>query len=195
MSLAARFPVQPSSHEDPIIDYSEESVGSNTEYLRPAYTLDECETAAVINLADNNMYENKAISTCLSEDCNIKAKDDMYQLNNGTKDEMSVNLVDEMIQMENNTSYAEGESSNSKEQQRGKRKEITQRKIKKVAEIEKVETDWDALRRVYCTGEQRRRDHMDSVDWEAVRHARVNVIATAIEGRGQHYKLAERIQV
>lgn len=42
---------------------------------------------------------------------------------------------------------------------------------------EKVRTDWDALIRMYCDGEKGRRDHMDSVDCEAVRNAKIGEIA------------------
>ncbi|XP_028788600.1 DEMETER-like protein 3 [Neltuma alba] len=54
---------------------------------------------------------------------------------------------------------------------------------------------WESLRRRYiqnCT--PRSGDHADSVDWEAVRCADVNKVAKAIEGRGQHNIIAQRIQ-
>ncbi|OMO80413.1 hypothetical protein CCACVL1_12986 [Corchorus capsularis] len=50
---------------------------------------------------------------------------------------------------------------------------------------------WDSLRQKYST---RSSDQMDSVDWDAVRLADVNKVATAIKLRGQHNNIAERIQ-
>ncbi|KAH7542034.1 hypothetical protein FEM48_Zijuj02G0030600 [Ziziphus jujuba var. spinosa] len=180
MLLAAKFPARPRS-QDPIIDFSQESVGSNTEYLEPAYTSEESETAGVTNLADEDM------PTCLAEDCSIEAKDDIYLQNNSKKalavSELNANS---MIQERQN-----GESSNSKEQQPDK---TNKRNGKKVYEKEKVKTDWDAFRKMYCTTEQRRPEHMDSVDWEAVRNAEAQVIAKVIEARGQNNVLAGRIK-
>ncbi|OMO70561.1 hypothetical protein CCACVL1_18798 [Corchorus capsularis] len=54
--------------------------------------------------------------------------------------------------------------------------------------------DWDSLRRDYSTSGTRSSDQMDSVDWNAVRLADPNMVATAIKQRGQHNMLATRIQ-
>lgn len=63
--------------------------------------------------------------------------------------------------------------------------------IKKVEE----EIDWDEIRRTYSSAEPRGSNHMDSVDWEAVRCAKHKDVADAIKERGQHNIIAGRIQV
>ncbi|KAL5545938.1 hypothetical protein UlMin_005625 [Ulmus minor] len=62
---------------------------------------------------------------------------------------------------------------------------------------EKVEVDWDKLRRrAEANGRKRERtaSTMDSVDWDAVRRADVNEIANTIKERGMNNRLAERIK-
>lgn len=58
-----------------------------------------------------------------------------------------------------------------------------------------VQQDWDLLRRIYSTGEERSHDKTDSVDWEAVRCADESEIADAIKERGQQNIIAGRIKV
>lgn len=58
-----------------------------------------------------------------------------------------------------------------------------------------VQQDWDLLRRIYSTGEERSPDRMDSVNWEAVRCAEESEIAAAIKERGQQNIIAGRIKV
>jgi SH3-like domain-containing protein len=57
--------------------------------------------------------------------------------------------------------------------------------------------DWDSLRKqVQANGrKERAKDTMDSLDYEAVRSARVKEISDAIKERGMNNMLAERIQV
>ncbi|KAJ6835104.1 transcriptional activator DEMETER-like [Iris pallida] len=57
--------------------------------------------------------------------------------------------------------------------------------------------DWDSLRKQACcngTKKERSSDAMDSLDYEALRNADVNVIAHAIRERGMNNLLAERIK-
>jgi len=73
-------------------------------------------------------------------------------------------------------------------------------KAKKVkAETEKKKTfDWDSLRKQICQNGakgERRRDRMDSLDYEALRNADVNEISNTIRERGMNNILAERIKV
>lgn len=80
-----------------------------------------------------------------------------------------------------------------------KKVDQTEEERRKKEEKEAEEQDkqyWESLRRIYihnCT--PRSSDHDDSVDWGAVRYADVNKVAKAIEGRGQHNIIAQRIQV
>ncbi|XP_043707730.1 transcriptional activator DEMETER-like isoform X2 [Telopea speciosissima] len=69
-------------------------------------------------------------------------------------------------------------------------------KAKKEA-AKKKEFDWDSLRKqAYANGGKKERSSntMDSLDWEAVRCANVNEIASAIKERGMNNMLAERIK-
>ncbi|KAJ0020769.1 hypothetical protein Pint_31971 [Pistacia integerrima] len=71
-------------------------------------------------------------------------------------------------------------------------KESTPRKKKKVEEPEPE--DWELMRKMYSSGKPRSSDHMDSVDWEAVRCADVGDIAESIQDRGQQNIIAGRIK-
>ncbi|KAJ6849903.1 transcriptional activator DEMETER-like [Iris pallida] len=72
-------------------------------------------------------------------------------------------------------------------------------KAKKVkAESDRKKSfDWDSLRKQACCNgakKERSSDAMDSLDYEALRNADVNVIAHAIRERGMNNLLAERIK-
>jgi len=60
--------------------------------------------------------------------------------------------------------------------------------------MEEKRKHWDSLRKLY-TKNFRSEEHMDSVDWEAVRVAKPSELAEAIAARGQHNIIARRIQV
>lgn len=69
---------------------------------------------------------------------------------------------------------------------------------KKKAKVKEKKTDplvWEELRKSYSSAEPRSEDHMDSVDWDAVRRAKLCKIAHTIKERGQHNTLAKRIKV
>ena len=75
---------------------------------------------------------------------------------------------------------------------------ITSKARKGKVEGEKKDAfDWDSLRKeVQANGrKERAKDTMDSLDYEAVRSARVKEISDAIKERGMNNMLAERIQV
>lgn len=95
-------------------------------------------------------------------------------------------------------------TTTSKKNPRGKRKskesksdlktDGTKKTTPKKNSDNTVQQDWDLLRRIYSTGEERSRDRMDSVDWEAVRCADESEIADAIKERGQQNIIAGRIK-
>ncbi|KAL6286512.1 hypothetical protein ACE6H2_010902 [Prunus campanulata] len=62
----------------------------------------------------------------------------------------------------------------------GETKKATRRGKNEKA-IVKAETDWEFFEKIYATSGERNRNHMDSVDWEAVRQAEVGEIAHAIQ--------------
>ncbi|KAH9601925.1 hypothetical protein KSS87_014754 [Heliosperma pusillum] len=66
----------------------------------------------------------------------------------------------------------------------------------KAGKGKKSEFDWDSLRReAQVNGKKpKTANTMDSLDWEAVRHANVNVIADTIKERGMNNVLAVRIK-
>ncbi|TKY69302.1 ROS1 protein [Spatholobus suberectus] len=59
--------------------------------------------------------------------------------------------------------------------------------------MEKKRQYWDTLRKIHTKG-FRDEDHMDSVDWEAIRCAQASEVAKAIASRGQHNIIGGRIQ-
>ncbi|XP_065870248.1 transcriptional activator DEMETER [Euphorbia lathyris] len=92
--------------------------------------------------------------------------------------------------------------SNSNDQVRNKINlnvnSIKERKGKGKANSDKKDTvDWDSLRKqVQPNGErkEKRKDAMDSLDYEAMRKANVNKISTAIRERGMNHMLAKRMK-
>lgn len=72
---------------------------------------------------------------------------------------------------------------------REKKKSMSQKEKKKVDPAE-----WEKLRKMYST-ETRNENHMDSLDWEAVRCAKLEELAETIKERGQNNIIASRIQV
>ncbi|GFY84537.1 demeter-like 1 [Actinidia rufa] len=65
----------------------------------------------------------------------------------------------------------------------------------KVGKKQESTIDWDDLRKTYAGGKAVETSNtMDSLDWEGVRQATVDVVADAIKERGQHHILAERIK-
>ncbi|KAG6606008.1 DNA glycosylase/AP lyase ROS1, partial [Cucurbita argyrosperma subsp. sororia] len=67
-------------------------------------------------------------------------------------------------------------------------------KMKPEMDWNSLKEKWDSMRRAYSVPEPRSRDHMDSVDWEAVGSADPIKIAAAIKERGQHNTIARRIK-
>ncbi|GFS45802.1 demeter-like 1 [Actinidia rufa] len=65
----------------------------------------------------------------------------------------------------------------------------------KVGKKQERTINWDDLRKTYAGGKAVETSNtMDSLDWEGVRQATVDVVADAIKERGQHRILAERIK-
>lgn len=66
------------------------------------------------------------------------------------------------------------------------------------AQVERRQIDWDILRRevrVNCEKKERRKDTVDSIDYEAIRQASISEISDTIRERGMNNMLAERIKV
>ncbi|KAJ4822094.1 hypothetical protein Tsubulata_041580 [Turnera subulata] len=79
------------------------------------------------------------------------------------------------------------------------KKQVALRKAKsrRVGEEIRDDVDWDSLRKqAEGSGQKRERspNTLDSLDWDAVRDAEVEVIAKIIESRGVHNVLAQRIR-
>ncbi|PQP99350.1 DEMETER-like protein 2 isoform X1 [Prunus yedoensis var. nudiflora] len=75
----------------------------------------------------------------------------------------------------------------------GETKKATRRGKNEKA-IVKAKTDWEFFGKIYATSGERNRNLLDSVDWEAVRHAEVGEIAHAIQVRGQQNMIAGRVK-
>ncbi|XP_058779731.1 DNA glycosylase/AP lyase ROS1-like [Vicia villosa] len=78
----------------------------------------------------------------------------------------------------------------------GKKQTPTTKKTKNQEEkemlLEKKRQYWDTLRK-YHSDKPRHDDHMDFVDWKAVKDAKAGEVAKAIEIRGQHRIIAGRV--
>lgn len=193
MSLAAKFPLQPSKHED-----LQESSGSKTYCTSPvnhSFSPQQCSqqlsreatTKKTINTGDAVLKTRETTLVCpdssqrksyLVSDCNLD------------EDEPK-SSVDDILEKKN----WEEKSSMSKEQQPSKTEKTTRKNKKKEEKKKENELDWDELRRTWQRNGERNNDHKDSVDWEAVRHADASEIADAIKARGQHNIIADRIKV
>ncbi|KAJ4840390.1 hypothetical protein Tsubulata_051112 [Turnera subulata] len=74
---------------------------------------------------------------------------------------------------------------------------LTKAKSRRVGEEIRDDVDWDSLRKqAEGSGQKRERspNTLDSLDWDAIRDAEVEVIAKIIESRGVHNVLAQRIK-
>lgn len=193
MSLAAKFPPQPSKHED-----LQESSGSKTYCTSPvnhSFSPQQCSqqlsreaaTKKTIDIGDAVLKTRETTLVCpdssqrksyLVSDCNLD------------EDEPK-SSVDDILEKKN----WEEKSSMSKEQQPSKTEKTTRKNKKKEEKKKENELDWDELRRTWQRNGERNNDHKDSVDWEAVRRADASEIADAIKARGQHNIIADRIKV
>lgn len=93
-----------------------------------------------------------------------------------------------------NQTEQKGNKLQQSDMKSGETKKATRRGKKEKA-IMQAKTDWEFCRTIFGTSGDRNRNHMDSVDWEAVRHAEVGEIAHAIQVRGQQNIIAERVKV
>lgn len=202
MSLAARFPHQPTTNhktcdkDEEIINIqastkeeteminSQEPVGSSTE-VGPEYNLQELFGSEI-----------KADKTCESEENNIK---NMNKSTQETEAELVASKISE------DASYASQSHSSApfmhplssrkdKKKLKVDKETIVRRKKDAVKKDENI--DWDAVRISYSQNKEKDRpnERMDSVDWEAVRSAPQEMVADAIKARGQNNILAGRIQ-
>ncbi|ONI01057.1 hypothetical protein PRUPE_6G119100 [Prunus persica] len=92
-----------------------------------------------------------------------------------------------------NQTEQKGNKLQQSDMKSGETKKATRRGKKEKA-IMQAKTDWEFCRTIFGTSGDRNRNHMDSVDWEAVRHAEVGEIAHAIQVRGQQNIIAERVK-
>lgn len=112
-----------------------------------------------------------------------------------------VQSQESVIQASDNTNevYLEDKNPNhlndEKETDISKGQDKKKSKMKQEVDWNSLREKWDSMRRKHCGCEPRSHNHMDSVDWEAVRSTKPINIADAIKERGQHNIIAGRIKV
>ncbi|KAM1116081.1 hypothetical protein TB2_006538 [Malus domestica] len=108
------------------------------------------------------------------------------------------NLVEPPNEANNfNQVNQKGQKPDLNEQQSGMKFDKTMkapRRRKNEKAIVKTKLSWGWCKSIFSTSRERNRNHMDSVDWEAVRIAEVGQIAAAIKVRGQHNMIAGRVK-
>ncbi|XP_024633290.2 DNA glycosylase/AP lyase ROS1 [Medicago truncatula] len=95
-----------------------------------------------------------------------------------------------------NSSYLierKSNSSSNKEETHHDTKK-SKKQEEKMMILKKKRQKWEALRKIHSRSD-RHIDHVDSIDWEAVRNAKVGEVAEAIKMRGQHNIIAKKIQL
>jgi len=121
-----------------------------------------------------------------------KANESSKVVNEAQKANETSKVVNKETQ---NSSYfieRNSNSSSNKEQTRDTKK--SKKQEEKMLILKKKRKQWEALRKIH-TRSDRHIDHVDSIDWEAVRNAKVGEVAEAIKMRGQHKVIAKKIQV
>lgn len=179
MSLCAKFPCNPANtgngdvkveeHLEPIVSETGSDSGSND--------VDD------IKIELNESWDLVEESRCVQHTSPHLTK------SNNLSDNVVMSESQEMVQIgtsEVNQVQVEIEMTTPK----GKKKSLSQKEKRKVDSAE-----WERLRRMYSTDGPRNKNHLDSVDWEAVRCAKLKEVAETIRERGQHYILASQIQV
>ncbi|OMO66042.1 hypothetical protein COLO4_30817 [Corchorus olitorius] len=178
------------------IPYSQESIGSNlTEYDAQGnlYFVNEPEPERKKEVGEvtNMLVDAFRVQEVAQMDENTKLENEDGKSPKATKHESSkhedATTIGKSPQVMKHESPSMDFVKKNSSTSRGKT-----RKTKK-SKKEEENFDWDSLRREYSTG-SRSSDQMDSVDWNAVRLADLNTVATAIQQRGQHNMIAERIQ-
>ncbi|CAK9314333.1 unnamed protein product [Citrullus colocynthis] len=106
-----------------------------------------------------------------------------------------VQSQESVIQASDNTNegYLEDKNPNH-ETDISKGQDKKKSKMKQEVDWNSLREKWDSMRKKHCVCEPRNHNHMDSVDWEAVRSAEPIKIADAIKERGQHNIIAGRIK-
>lgn len=113
----------------------------------------------------------------------------------GSNPIVNTKIQKEMISVEQNSMEQICTSSHAKNETNTK---LSKAEKGNAANVKINAVEWDNLRKAVETNggrKERRKDAMDSLDYEAVRQANVQEIAEAIRERGMNNMLAERIKV
>ncbi|KAL3828539.1 hypothetical protein ACJIZ3_017341 [Penstemon smallii] len=201
MSLAARFPVPPSSEHGGCDGNTVGSQESNNQEEQQLYD------GNTVGCQESNNQEEQQLSDETRDYLNIK---DIHTMKDALSPEKTFDL--EGLNHVNDTPNIEelkiddpsfsfktqagvepnnGDNNTSSQSQSpvGKKKRKVKVKVK-----EEIKVDWDELRKKYSKSRNKTSHTADSVDWEAVRQATVEELAKVIKGRGMNNILAGRIK-
>ncbi|KAL8210613.1 hypothetical protein R6Q57_005050 [Mikania cordata] len=110
----------------------------------------------------------------------------------------SISVVDKQHCFKNTVTEANSKEQNNSHEQSSGPGQFTPKARKETNEEKEIKDfDWDSLRKQALSKskmEERSKDAMDSIDYEAVRQAHVNEISEAIKERGMNNLLADRIK-
>jgi hypothetical protein len=222
MSLAAKFPLKSSSCEQrnnlflSAPKFDTEMNDREVEGLEPR---EANESSKVDSKTENNSCsmerkseessevscERSSIEESESQKANKSSKVGEMERNSDSS-EVSCkrsNFVEIEVQKANKSSKVDDmeRNSDSPSMNFGKKQTPNTKKTKKEEReeenrilLEKKRQDWAVLRKKN-TKSHRHCDHGDSIDYEAVRNAKLDDVATAIKIRGQHRIIASKIQV
>ncbi|PSS32871.1 DEMETER-like protein [Actinidia chinensis var. chinensis] len=185
MSLSSKFPLRSaadfkSCDNDGKIAYDHESVGSNVKTI----VQDEVSPSGGSSPNNEAVVQQKA-TTKAQEATDLCASSSACQVLPQCRSQ-EVNQAKDQCSSKNDV----GKSEVILETRTPSRKTKS-----KVGKKQESTINWDDLRKTYAGGKAVETSNiMDSLDWEGVRQATVDVVADAIKERGQHHILAERIK-
>lgn len=136
-----------------------------------------------LHLTHNSRYSSNINLQCVSEESELSAESIIQ--------DAVQNINDNSRKTEDKTGQTNLKTLN------GMKVDTYDEKSDKTGKEKDNQVDWDSLRKQAEVNGKRERtvNTMDSLDWEEIRCADVNVIADAIKERGMNNRLAERIKV
>jgi len=208
MSLAANFPVKPASREQSKnMDFSNSKVDTKMNYINVEEF--EAEKYFETSKVDNSGTENKSCfiernldpSKVIKEEINnmdILDPQSDKKLKDRKLEEIEAQKVSESSKVDNrktkNSPPSIERNTNSPSKKQTPNTKKGKKKGGKNRLLENQRQHWDTLRKIHTKSDQHI-DHVDSVDWEALRNAKPYEVAKTIEFCDQQHLITKNVRI
>ena len=176
IKLAATFPIQKGTSLESNSDSahnSQESTGIDTNLLNLTFE----------NIKDANVDDSSKATTSSLSNTHKSSR------GNSASNKENKNHIKRMNNKPLSPGMVYGRKKIAIPKKKKKKEDVEERKRKEDEEKQY----WTRLREIYSC--PRHRDHMDSVDWEAIWKVSPDQVAKAMKDRGQHHIIVDRIMV